>query len=172
MNTKMSEKAVKIIRGSLMAFVFVTIGFALGRESARRAEVSVIPGAPAAVAEGAGNAEGATRVIVYYAHTAFRCVTCNTIEEMAKNAIDAQFVEELAAGTVEWRTENFQENDVFALSHEVISSCVVVVRMKGDREVDYRRLDKVWTLMKDPPAFESYVLDAVREFLPGGKEGN
>ncbi|MFC1671761.1 nitrophenyl compound nitroreductase subunit ArsF family protein [Planctomycetota bacterium] len=166
----MKEKAVRIIRGSLLAFVFVTIGFALGKESARRAAARVVPDAPAAAAESAGNAQGSTRVIVYYAHTTLRCVTCNTIEETAKKAIDAQFAVELADGAVEWQTENFQENDVFARSHEIISSCIVVAHMKNDREVDYRRLDEVWTLVKDPPKLEKYVVDAVREFLPGGKE--
>ena len=108
----------------------------------------------------------ADRVVVYYLHATFRCVTCNTIEKMARALLDARFADALADGRIEWREADFQQQDELAKRYEVVSSCVVVVRIRDGRESGFRRLDEVWTLMSDPPAFDKYVGDAVREALP------
>ncbi len=170
----MSEKAVRIIRGSLLAFVFVTIGFAIGKESERRSARTGAQTVPAhrAAAGSSAVTEHADRVVVYYAHTTFRCITCNTIEKMAHGVLTSQFADELTSGAAQWQSINFQDDEAFAKQYEIASGCVVVVGVKGDREIGFRRLDEVWTLVKDPPAFEEYIADAIREFLPRGERGS
>ena len=168
MNTK-TQKAVKNI---LLAFVLITIGFALGKESAKRHFVTSGQSDTSAGKTHLSAGESTeSKVVVYYAHTTFRCVTCNTIEEMAKATISNAFSNELTNGVVEWRTVNFQTDEKFASRYEIVSSCVVVVGMNGAVETGYKRLDDVWTKVKEPEAFIEYVTDAVLKYLPAKKGG-
>lgn len=168
-------KAKKIIGRLLLAFVLVSIGFAAGREIARRS------GGPGGRAGGAGaasttsaagtrsapDAGGAGKVVVYYMHTTFRCITCNRIEALAESVVKGDFAEALGAGRVEWKTLDFQEHDDLAKRYGVGTSTVVVVKVRGGREVAFKRLDEVWTKVNDADAFSRYVSGAVREMLAG-----
>lgn len=158
----MSEKLQTTIRNLLLAFVLVSIGFALGKHSVRRgagpAEQSVKPTASPV-------SPTTPRVRVYYLHATFRCATCNTIEKMTREVLDQQFSEALADGRIEWREADFQENEALAKQFDVITSCVVVARMRGDTVLDFKRLDEVWTLLSDPQKFNSCIGGAVRAFL-------
>ena len=164
------EKAKNITRSALLAFVLVSIGFALGKEvTARRQTPATGPESPVPVAT-------SDKVVVYYLHTTFRCVTCNTIEKMAKAVVENDFRELHAAGRIAWQEANFQEREDLATKYDVASSTVVVVRIRGGKEVAFQRLDEVWTLVDKPDAFATYVGDAVREYLaaadPGPAKGN
>ena len=149
----------------LLAFVLVSIGFAAGKEVGRRSGQG---GAPAPPRTAAGDANRpADKVIVYYMHTTFRCITCNRIEALAESVVKGDFAEALGAGRVEWKTLDFQEHDDLAKRYGVGTSTVVVVKVRGGREVAFKRLDEVWTKVNDADAFSRYVGGAVREMLAG-----
>ena len=154
------ERTQRIVKNALLAFVLVSIGFALGKHSVRR---EAAPADPTRHQAGAG--ELSVRLRVYYLHATFRCVTCNTIERMAREVVDQQFSDALADGAVEWQEADFQKNDALAKQFDVIASCVVVAKMRGDTVLDFKRLDEVWTLMKDAPRFNAYIGDAIRGYL-------
>jgi len=159
----MNEKAVKIIRNTLTAFVFVTIGFALGKEMTLR---SVRHSAPDTAFQSALSEKGqANRVMVYYLHATFRCVTCNTIEKMTAELLKNQFGDAMKSGVIEWKEADFQKEEKLAKRYAVISSCVVVVNIRDEKEVDFKRLDEVWTLISNREAFDKYVGDAIRGYL-------
>ena len=108
----MNQKYQKALRNVLLAFVLITIGFALGKESAQRRIAAAVPaGSGNSTARPVADAKGQTKVLVYYAHTTFRCVTCNTIEALTQKTLKRRFGDESAAGVVEWRVVNFQEDD-------------------------------------------------------------
>jgi hypothetical protein len=120
--------------------------------------------APTAPGTGAA-APGTDKVIVYYMHTAFRCVTCNGIERMAKAVVETDFADALAAGRLEWRAVNVQEREDLAKRYDVASSTVVVVRIQDGAESGFQRLDDVWTLYDKPADFHDYVARAIRTYL-------
>jgi hypothetical protein len=159
----MSDKLKNIIRNLLLIFVFVSIGFALGKYSVSRRESSP-----------AGNAAGGGRnneiVHVYYMHATFRCVTCNTIEKMTKDLLERKFAEELKTKKIVFSEVNFQENESLAKKFDVLSSCVVVAKEEDGKITGYERLDKVWTLMSKPDEFNTYVSKAIESFLPKNRE--
>ena len=105
------------------------------------------------------------KVVVYYLHTTFRCVTCNEIERLAKTLVETEFADDLAAGRIEWREANFQKDESLAKRYEVVSSCVVVVNIQGGQEKGFQRLDDVWTRYQDPADFNAYVGAAIRKYL-------
>ena len=148
-----------VVRTILLAFVLVSIGFALGKEVTLRRLPAT--GSTASVTEG-------DKVVVYYLHTTFRCVTCNEIERLAKALVETEFAEDLSAGRIEWREVNFQQDDALAKRYEVVSSCVVVATRSGGKETGFQRLDEVWTRFKDPADFNAYVGEAIRKGLGRG----
>ena len=153
------EKAKYITRNALLAFVLVSVGFALGKEvTARRLTPTAEPDSSAPLAT-------ADKVVVYYLHTTFRCVTCNEIERLTKALLETEFAGDLAAGRIEWREANFQQDESLAHRYEVVSSCVVVARIQGGKEIDFQRLDDVWTRYEDPTDFNEYVGAAIRKYL-------
>ena len=165
------ERLQRLTKNTLLAFVLISIGFALGKHSVRRAIV------PEDAGMHAGSQPTATPtqpvfVRVYYLHATFRCVTCNTIEKMTRELLGQQFAAELADGRIEWREDDFQANEALAKQFDVIASCVVVAQVRGGIVDAYNRLDETWTRMEDPADFNAYVGGAIRAYLPGaGKRG-
>jgi len=159
------EKAKNITRNALLAFVLISVGFALGKEvTARRQTPTTGPESPAPVATEAPVATS-DKVVVYYLHTTFRCVTCNEIERLTKALVETEFADDLTAGRIEWREANFQQDESLAKRYEVVSSCVVVANMQGGKEREFQRLDDVWTRYQDPAGFNGYVGAAIRKYL-------
>ena len=164
------ERTERIVRDALLAFVLVSIGFVLGKHSVRRS-VDPPEQAPNAPDARADTGEFPVKLCVYYLHATFRCVTCNTIEKMTRDLLDQQFGDAVADGRIEWQEADFQENEALAKQFDVIASCVVVAKLRGESVLDYKRLDGVWTLLKEVPQFNTYVGDAIRAYLPEAAEG-
>jgi len=146
------------ITRALLAFVLFTLGFGVGREVGRRQSAASPAAGPAA-------ARAESKVVVYYLHATFRCVTCNTIERMTRQTLEEAFADDLAAGRIEWRTADFQEREDLAKRYDVASSTVVVVHCADGQETAFRRLDEVWTLVSKPAEFREYLAAAIREYL-------
>ncbi|MHC4564053.1 MAG: nitrophenyl compound nitroreductase subunit ArsF family protein [Planctomycetota bacterium] len=165
------KSAKVVISRVLIGFVLISIGFAIGRETARRGGGSPEGGVPiaAAATQPVGRCEtGDDKVVVYYMHTTFRCLTCNRIESYTDSLIKSDFAAQLGDGRLEWKAVNFQENEAMAKRYGVGASCVVVVKRRDGREVGFKRLDEVWAKAGDPGEFTRYVSDAIRESLEGG----
>lgn len=158
----MKERLQLIARNVLLVFVFISIGFALGKEVALRSEQrpaeGVVP--PAAT--------GANKVVVYYLHSTFRCVTCNEIERLAKKLVETGFADELKSGRIEWREADFQKEEALAQRYGVVASCVVVAGIRDGKENNFQRLDEVWTKYQNPADFDEYVGAAIRRQLKEG----
>jgi hypothetical protein len=153
----------------LLVFVLVSIGYALGKEAGRRSVPRHDPAPQPHVQTDAGvPAAEADRLVVYYFHATIRCVTCNTIERIAHETLESEFAAQLADGSIQWRLENFHENEPLAERYGVATSTVVLVRLQGEREVDFRRLDRVWELVHQPAAFAEYIAQEVRDLTREG----
>ncbi len=154
------ERLKKIITNGLLAFALISIGFALGKHSVKPdVRVNNLPN---------GNGR---HVAVYYLHSTFRCVTCNTIEKMTRELLDNSYSKQLSDGEIQWIEGDFQENETLAKQFEVVASCVVVAEMKDGTVLDYKRLDDVWTKMNDPDAFNRYISEAIDGYLKKSEGG-
>jgi hypothetical protein len=157
------DRVKNITKNLLLAFVLISIGFVLGKDvTLRRQAAASDTGSPAI-------SETGDKVIVYYLHTTFRCVTCNEIERLAKALVETEFAEELTAGRIEWREANFQQDEALAKRYDVVASCVVVANVADGRETEFQRLDDVWTRYQDPSDFNQYVGSAIENYLEENK---
>ncbi|UCF05015.1 MAG: hypothetical protein JSV33_14010 [bacterium] len=117
--------------------------------------------------EANGSAVPNNGLIAYYFHGNRRCATCRKIEQYTREAIESGFERELQGGTLIWKPVNVdvQENSHFISKYELSTRSVVIVRGSGREETDWKKLEKVWELVGNRPAFIRYIQDEVRDFL-------
>ena len=69
------------------------------------------------------------------------------------------FASQLGKGAVVWKIVNYEHASAKPLAEQfkITMPVVVLVRMKGGQIEKWNRLDKVWALVGDKPAFAKYV---------------
>ena len=107
------------------------------------------------------------KVIAYYFHGSFRCPTCHNLEQYAKEAIENNFKEELAEGSLIFKTVNVEEkgNEHFVNDYQLYTKSLVLSLVKDDKEVKYENLDKIWEYVRDKTKYMNYVKNEVAIFL-------
>ncbi|MDD2999508.1 MAG: hypothetical protein PHV05_10650, partial [Candidatus Riflebacteria bacterium] len=95
---QLNEKYKKLLTNLLLAFVLVSIGFALGKHSVINKTIS-----GNVVAASNGGTTSAERLVkIFYMHATFRCVTCNSIESRAKQLVERDFAGAWANKKILW----------------------------------------------------------------------
>jgi hypothetical protein len=106
-------------------------------------------------------------LMIYYFHGNTRCPTCEAIESQSHEVVKTDFSAELETGEVTWKTTNYEQPAGEELSEkfEVLSPVVVLAKMKDGQIDAWRRLDRVWGLVDEPPAFADFVRTEIRQML-------
>ena len=157
LSMRYAEKIRSVLSAALLIFALVSIGYMLGKNSAQAGD------------PGSGISAEGNYVAVYYLHSTFRCETCNTIEAMTEDLLGNEYAAALADGSIRWKEIDFMKNTEMAEAFEVAASCVVVADIRDGEVHGYQRLDEVWTLIGDPPAFNAYIRTAIDRYLNGGE---
>ena len=112
---------------------------------------------------------GEDKVIAYYFHGSFRCPTCHKLEEYSKDAINTNFKDEIKNGTLEVKTINVEEkeNEHFVDQYKLYTKSLVISKIKDDKEIAYKNLDKIWEYVRDKEKFYDYVTSQIKAFLKG-----
>ena len=126
--------------------------------------VAVAPQKPKAATAVAATPAASPGILVYYFHATTRCATCRTIEAYAHETVASRFAADLEARRLEWRTVNVEEpaNEHFIRDFQLYTRSVVVVDAKDSKR--YKILDRVWQLVGNKTAFQSYVEREIRAF--------
>jgi len=150
-----------ILRVILLAFVAAAIGYMFLRH--RTSSSSSQATAKTATAPAPGRSD----YVAYYFHGTRRCHTCRTIEAQAQEAISTRFAEQLRQGRLKWAAVNLEDigNEHYASDYAVTGSSLVIAEVKGGRPVRFAKLEKVWQLVYQKPAFMDYVGAEVTAFL-------
>jgi len=136
---------------------FIGTVFAMGGVSKQDAPVNAVP---ARVASG-------NRVVAYYFHGNFRCPTCHKLEQYSKEAIEANFKNELASEKLEFRVINTDErgNGHFVNDYQLYTKSLVISLVKGGKEVKSKNLAKIWDYVGNKQKFFDYVTEEIRNYL-------
>ena len=122
-----------------------------------------------AAAPGAAAASGAVDdgLMVYYFHGNMRCPTCRAIESQSHDTVKSDFAAQLDRGEVQWKILNYEEpaGEDLGKKFEIQVPVVVLARMTGGKIEDWKRLDKVWALVGDKPAFTEYLRSEINRML-------
>ena len=110
-------------------------------------------------------------LVVYYFHGNTRCPTCRSIESQSRDTVQADFASQLDSGEVVWKILNYEKpaNAELTKRFEIQVPVVVLVRMKDGQIADWKRLDQIWALVGDKPAFREYVRGEIAGMLGTGQ---
>lgn len=108
-------------------------------------------------------------VMAYYFHRTLRCPTCLSIEKQAKEAIESGFAGEMANGLLGWRAVNIETpgDEHFQQDFQIERQTLMFVKLRDGQAARSTKLERVWELVEDPAAFESYVRNEMQAFLGG-----
>jgi hypothetical protein len=111
-------------------------------------------------------------LIVYYFHGNQRCPTCQSIESQAHDLVQSDFGPQQGRGELLWKILNFEQPAGAALGKkfEVQMPVVVLARMKDGNIEKWVRLDQVWAMVGDKPAFKKYVRGEIERMLAAEKK--
>jgi hypothetical protein len=111
-----------------------------------------------------------TTIIAYYFHRTFRCPTCRAIEANAERVIKKNFAQELADGRLTWIPFNLDDPGGKELEKQfdVSISTLVIAKMEGNNNIEYKKLEKVWDLLNNPQEFEKYIKTEINKYLDVG----
>ncbi len=107
------------------------------------------------------------KIIAYYFYSTKRCATCLKIEKYSHESIENGFANALKDGRLEWRMVNtdFEENEHFIDDFQLYTKSLILVEMQNGKQIRWKNCEKVWELLHDKDAFQSYVQSEVRAFL-------
>ena len=148
-----------MLKTALAVFAVVALAALLTWE--QRGDVSVTSGAQARPQA------ASPKVIAYYFHTTYRCVTCRTIEAFSREAIEQGFAQALKDGKLDFRVVNVEEraNQHFVREYQLFTKSLILVKMKDGKQAEWKNLSRVWELVRRKDAFLRYVQDEVRAYL-------
>ena len=108
-------------------------------------------------------------LVVYYFHGNTRCPTCESIESQARESVQTEFAPQLTSGEIVWKVLNYEQPAAKPLANkfEIQMPVVVLAKMKAGQVQNWKRLDEVWALVGDKPAFAKYVCAEIKRFLAG-----
>ena len=120
---------------------------------------------------GGAQSASSTQVIVYYFHTTSRCPTCYKIEQYTQEAVEQYFNKEILAGTLVFKTINFdeKENKHFIKDYQLYTKSVVISMIKEGKEVKFNNLTKIWEYVRDKEKFYDYIKTETAKYLAGVK---
>jgi hypothetical protein len=122
---------------------------------------------PSTVVVQAKSAADTSVVYAYYFHRTFRCISCQTMEDLAARTIEERFAQQTQDGQVVWISVNVDEPEGKALGQQFNArgSELVVARMENGVCKDSKRLDDLWGLKDRPEAFSQYLVDEINARL-------
>jgi hypothetical protein len=89
------------------------------------------------------------KVEVYYFHFTRRCMTCNNVEKVSKEAVEKQYAEKVKAGEISFRSINLDEKDGEAVGAKLKVEGQTLLIVSGDKRVDLT--DKGFMYANDSP---------------------
>lgn len=104
-------------------------------------------------------------VVVTYFTSDVRCPSCFKIEALARQTVEQDFVEDMRAGRLLFRSVNVDQpaNKHFVEEYQLVSKTVVVSSRQGGQETNWANLQEVWFKLGDEAGFARYIGDEVRK---------
>lgn len=117
-----------------------------------------------------GDQAHSSKVVAYYFHGTFRCVTCRKIENLSHDVVNSSFAEQLKTGQLQWQAVNMElpQNMHFIKDYQLVTSSLVLVKYESGKS-GYKNLQDVWKFVNNERAFRNYVKGEVQAALGTGQ---
>ncbi|MEE9443019.1 MAG: nitrophenyl compound nitroreductase subunit ArsF family protein [candidate division Zixibacteria bacterium] len=112
------------------------------------------------------------QIVVYYLHGNKRCATCKKIEAYSEEAIKSGFSENLKDSSIVWQTVNFEDegNEHYVKDYQLYTKSLILSRKNDGKEVEWKNLTEIWTLVRDKEKFIGYVQTELGDFIKVSKK--
>lgn len=112
-------------------------------------------------------ADSSLKVQAYYFHATFRCATCLEMEKWTRDIITKKYPEQLKKGVLTLQSFNFDEekNFDFLNRYSLARPAVILAKYRGDREITWKSLDRIWDFNASEAEFKKYIDAEVSQFL-------
>ena len=98
---------------------------------------------------GSSSIETAKNITVYYFHFTRRCMTCNNVEKVSREAVETQFATQVKNGEITFRSVNLDEKEGEAIGAKYKIEGQTLIVISGDKRVDLT--DKGFLYANDSP---------------------
>jgi hypothetical protein len=109
----------------------------------------------------------AEKLIVYYFHTEYRCWSCNQFENLTKEVLKESFQDQVVKGNIEFRPINVEtdHNKHYIEDYKLITKSIILSLQKEKKQVEWKNMDKIWTLVRDAEKFKIYIKEGIANYL-------
>lgn len=92
-----------------------------------------------------------------------RCTTCGRMETWAREAVEAEFADDMKSGRLMLRTS---DGDPTTLRKYGLTTKSLVLRnVQEGKETSWRSLDRIWELNGDEAAYKAYIIEQIKQAL-------
>lgn len=109
-------------------------------------------------------ASGPDRVDALYFHRTERCPTCNQVEKLARETLDANFADDLKSGKVTFQSLDYQTDKAMADKYKVKMQGLKLRVIEGGNE-RVVEVPELWMYAHDPLQFNKALTDAINKAL-------
>ena len=163
-------KIKTIVTALLIIFAITAVVVAIVRTANNQSSIKAQP-TNSPTTESPTSAPSGEKIVAYYFHRNMRCLTCRTIEKYTHETLKAEFASGLAEGQIEWKVINYEQpaNQHYIKDFGLVSASVVITKIRDGKIVQWKNLDKVWQLVRNKPAFMSYIKSEVEKLQEKGQ---
>ncbi|MGD9201753.1 MAG: nitrophenyl compound nitroreductase subunit ArsF family protein [Chitinispirillia bacterium] len=114
----------------------------------------------------------ADKLVVYYFHTEYRCWSCNQFEKLTQEVLEESFRDEVEKRKIEFRPINVEtdRNKHFIEDYKLITKSIILSLQKENRQLNWKNMDKIWTLVRDTEKFKGYIKEGIAYYLDKVKQ--
>jgi len=76
------------------------------------------------------------KIEVYYFHYTRRCMTCNNVEKVSRDAVEQQYTAKVKAGEIAFKSVNLDEKEGEAIGEKLKVEGQSLLIVSGDKRVD------------------------------------
>lgn len=84
------------------------------------------------------------KVEVYYFHFTRRCMTCNNVEKVSREAVQNQFADKVKSGEITFKSVNLDEKEGEAIGKKIKTDGQSLVIVSGDKKIDLTDKAFMW----------------------------
>jgi len=140
----------------VMLSAIMVAGFALAGPEGLTRDLDLLPAAPP------------PDFVVYYFHNHIRCEACRSMETMAAETVDYDFIDAVTAGRLVMREVDVQDegNEHFVAEFELDGPTLILTQQDTTgRVLTWKNLDRIWELVDQPVAYRKYVRENLQAFM-------
>ncbi|MEI7501089.1 MAG: nitrophenyl compound nitroreductase subunit ArsF family protein [Bacteroidota bacterium] len=104
------------------------------------------------------------KIEVLYFHFTRRCMTCNNVERVSKEAVDTQFANQVKSGEITYNSVNLDEKNGEAIGAKYKIEGQTLIIISGDKRVDLTSMGFMYA-NNSPEKLKAEIKKAVESLL-------